>query len=556
MLRLSAFLFLLPLFLFAENRWIEVRSGPLDVLCDSGDRPARAVTNQLEQIRWALGTALGNQNLKTVWPVRILTIENGPAQPPALVRNNYIASIAAGAPVPREWLRAYIALLVESNAGRMSEKIESGLEDFYSLAQVAGTKITLGEPPPAGERTLDWARISLLQIDPNYSGRLRVLLYNLQQGADSAPAFRNAFGKTEPEIDAIARANLASNNFPADVIGGRALDPRRDLFVREAPGPLAAIARADLEFARSSGRSAYENLLTSAPAEAHEGLALIYLREGKTAEAQRELAAAIEAGTQSARAYCEQAKLDPDKTKTIPLLEKAVALNPNWAAPHAFFASRIVNPDKKLQELSSAAKLEPRNAANWRALAGEYVKQHKYPDALKAWAAAERAAASDAERAAIREESRDLGARRLEFEQADRQRAEQEKQRALQQVKDASMAEIHAAEERANQGQPAPPPNRKIVQWQNGPEPTAKVRGRLVRVECLRGATRLTVESADGKLTRLAIHDTGHVTVNDVNELALGCAAPATPRQVTIGYVPKSDAKLGTAGEAATIDFA
>lgn len=546
---------LLPLLLPGAERWIEIHSGPLQVLGNAGDQPAREVTNELEQVRWALGSALGNQDLKTVWPVRVLVLRNGSATPVSLARNTYIASEGANAPISPEWLRAYVKLLIESNSGRMPADIESGLESFYSLAQIAGTRITLGQPPPLAERTLDWARVALLQTDADYSGRMRVLLYNLQRGADAAPAFRNAFGKTEQQIDESARANMAANRFSTTIIGGRPLDPRRDLFVREAAAPVRDIALADLKFVQGNGHSAYDGLAATLPAESHEGLALVLLGEGKTAEAQHELNAAIDAGTQSARVYYELARIEPDKTKAVPLLEKAIALNPSWAEPHALFASRIVNPDKKLQELNAAAKLDPRNAANWRALAAEDVKQNKFADAAKAYDAADHAANSADERAAIREESRDIQGRRLEFEQAERERTEQEKQRALQQVKDAAMAQIRAAEQRANQGQAPPPPDRKVVQWEDLPVASGRVHGRIVRVDCLRAATRIAVESEDKKLTFLSIRDASRVAVSGASELGF-CKAPVAPREVVIEYFPKSDAKLGTAGEVASIEFA
>jgi len=105
---------------------------------------------------------------------------------------------------------------------------ESGLEDFYSTAQASGTKVTLGQPPPPAQRNLDWARITSSSVDPAYSGKLRVVLYNLQQGADPEPAFRNAIGKTPADLDRQVQAYLAAGNFQTIAIGGRALDPRSD----------------------------------------------------------------------------------------------------------------------------------------------------------------------------------------------------------------------------------------------------------------------------------------------------------------------------------------
>ncbi len=50
-------------------------------------------------------------------------------------------------------------------------------------------------------------------------------------------------------------------------------------------------------------------------------------------------------------ARAEDRWIEPEKTKAIAALEKAIALNPNWAEPHALFAALVLNPAKKLQEL-------------------------------------------------------------------------------------------------------------------------------------------------------------------------------------------------------------
>ncbi len=548
-------LLLISVFARAEDRWIELRSGPFQVLSNAGDRSGREILNELEQLRYLLGTALGNPGLKTTWPVRILALKSGRATPLALSRNTYTGSVAANAPLPRDWLRQCLEMLIQANAGRMPAGIEAGLADFYSTAEASGPEVTLGRPLPAAGRTLDWARIHLLEIDPNYSGKLRVLLYNLQHGADPEAAFRNAFGKTPAEIDRLAAAYFAAGAFPTAIVSGRPIDPRRDLFVRPAEPPLPQIALADLEFVQGDGRAAYEALLKTAPAEAQEGLGFVALREGRTADARREFTSSFDGGSQSARVSFEYARLEPEKIKAIAALEKAIALNPNWAEPHALFAALVLNPAKKLQELEAAARLDPRNASRWRALAEADMAQNKHPEAAKAWTAAEKAAASDAERDEIRAADQDFTDRRLEFEAAERKRAEEERQRNLQRIKDAALAEIHAAEERANRGQPAPPPGRKLEAWWDGPAPSGKLQGRLVQVDCLGGVTRLVIESPGRKLTRLTIHDPGKVVVVSGGKLSLGCGVARSPREVAIEYFPNSDAKLGAAGEVATIDY-
>ena len=103
----------------AEDRWIEIRSGPFDVLSDAGDRPAREALNQLEQVRYLVGTALGKLDLTTVWPVRVVVRKAGPPVPLTWTRDSYTGALTAGAPIPRAWLRECIRLLIESNARRM-----------------------------------------------------------------------------------------------------------------------------------------------------------------------------------------------------------------------------------------------------------------------------------------------------------------------------------------------------------------------------------------------------------------------------------------------------
>lgn len=540
-------LLLLPLAAFADDRWLDIRSGPFQVLTNAGDRPGREVLNQLEQVRDTVGTALGKPDLTTLWPIRILVLKSGQPAPLTLTRDTYTGALVANSPTPRELLRECVRILIDSNARRMPPGIESGMADFYSTAQVNGTRITLGQPPPPAQRTLDWARMHLIGVDPAYFGKLRVLLYNLQHGADPEPAFRNAFSKTPAEIDKQAAAYLAAGNFQTVTIGGRPLDPRSDFTPQPAPPPLPQIALADLK----PTPAAYQALLlAAAPAVAREGLAFLALREHHLEEARKEFAAATQAGSTSARCWLEFARLTRDKAR--PALEKAAALNPAWAEPHVLLAAIESNPSKKLQELKTAAQLEPRNAARWRALAEFNLAHNRYPEAAKAWTAAEAASVDDAERARIHEARLSIEQQRLDFEAAERKRQEAERQRDLQRVKDAAMAEIRAAEARANRGQPPPPPDRKIVNMFDGPAPSGKTRGRLTRIDCIGRLMRLVIEADDGSSTRLLIRDLSKVIV--MGDVALTCGPQKTIRTVTVEYFPKPDPKLTTTGEVATID--
>jgi len=537
-------LLLVPLTAAAADRWIEVRSGPFHIVTDAGDRPARETLNQLEQVRYLLGQALGIDDLKTLWPVRIVIGKSVASAVAAWTRDTYTGAVPAGSPMPPASLREVVRILIESNTGRMPAGIESGIEEFFSTAQAVGTRVTLGAPPDAGRRTTDWARIDLLETNPEYAGRLHVLLYNLQHGGDLIPAMRNAFGKSPAEIDKQAAAMLAMSNFPTVTLGARALDPKRDFAVETIQGPLASVALADLS-------GAYQPLLQAAPAEAHEGLGLQALREKRTADALRELQGAVETGSTSARAWLEHARLLQDPVKAKVELEKATTLNPNWAEPYAALAALETDPAHKLQSLKSAASLDPRNAARWIEVAELYQKHDMYPQAAKAWAAAEDNSVDDAARESIGEIRHNMEQQRLDYEAAERKRAEDEKQRDIDRVKAEAMARIHAAEQSADRANPDAIPGKVENVGDAAP---ARVEGSLVRIDCLGRVMRLAVRKEGQKDTRLLIRDPKSVVVTG-GDLVLKCGPLNPPRAVAIDYQPKSSASLGAAGEVVAVTY-
>jgi hypothetical protein len=132
-------------------------------------------------------------------------------------------------------------------------------------------------------------------------------------------------------------------------------------------------------------------------------------------------------------------------------LELAAKANPRWAEPHFKMAALENDPAAKIGHLKMAASLDPRNAGYWQTLALQQSDVRLYADAEKSWTAAERAAVNPAERARIHQAKLDLEDRRAAFEIAERKRALEEEAQELQRIKNASAAEVHAAEQAANQ---------------------------------------------------------------------------------------------------------
>jgi hypothetical protein len=213
-------------------------------------------------------------------------------------------------------------------------------------------------------------------------------------------------------------------------------------------------------------------------------------------------------------------------------------------------AQRDTDPRLRLAHWKAAAERNPRNPSYWQALAECYLADHDYAGAAKAWTQGEQAATDPAVRERMRQERLSIEQQRLDYEAAEKQRQAAEDARELERLKQQARAEVHALETKYNNG--APTTNPQAVPWWNGPQPDHKLNGTLKQVDCLGKQARLAVEGADGKTVRLLVPDATAVFISG-GQGTLGCGAQK--RRVSIGYFSKANARLGTAGEVATIEF-
>ncbi|MBI1790695.1 MAG: hypothetical protein HYR60_24460 [Acidobacteria bacterium] len=502
---------------WADSRWVEFRSDGFQLFTNASSRQARDTLVTLEQFRHALSKTLARPEIKTGGAQVLLFRTAAEARPHATGsaiqpgRERVTLVLAADTPLGPRFFREYASWLIESNTDRMPPSIERGLLALFSTLEVKATRITLGHPPPAPDRDQDWARVHMFAVDADYYGKLPVMLNNLQKGIEEEPAYRNAFGKTRPEVDRRAAQYLAAGGFLTVPVSGRPIDPERDYPERSVEPDFLQKTLAGLARERALAAE-YESLLASA---------------------QRE----------------------PDGGQAIAALKKAAELQPKRAAPRLLLARRELDMPKRIELLKSAVSLDRRDAAAWQALAEAYQTAHQYADAAKAWLAAEQAATSDAQRAQLRTARLDIERQRLDFEEAERRRIAEEKERELRKLKEAAVAELRALEARVNKDQPPASPGEKPVPWWDGPNPEGKLRGLLKQVDCLGRQARLLIESEDGKVTtRLLIRDPGKIAIMGAQEQTLGCGKQK-PRRIVVEYFPKPDSKLATAGDVATIEF-
>jgi hypothetical protein len=218
-------------------------------------------------------------------------------------------------------------------------------------------------------------------------------------------------------------------------------------------------------------------------------------------------------------------------------------------------AEKESNLGRKLQMLKTATTLEPRNLSYWRALAVFATEQKQFTEAGKAWTGAERAAATEAERAEVRNIRREMEEQRAAHDEAEKRRIADEKARELQKLKDEALNAVRMAEQRANEKLTPLEPGRKVEEWFDGPKPGGRIRGKLQRVDCIGGRAKLVILGDDGKTVQLLIRAPDDIVVQGEQTMNLTCGPLKTPRGVVVEYHPKPDKKLGTAGEAATVEF-
>ncbi len=508
---------------FAADRWIEYRSGPLHVFSDAGDRQARERLTEMEQLRYVLGGMLGKvgmgvspkNDLDPIWPIDLILFANAKAYGPHALPKPLIdggsatlGAWTADAPLPRDLLRALTLLLVGDNAGRMPETIETALCDLFSTIDVKGTKVLLGAPLPAGElppdRMRTWAKVQLLATNPDYSGKFRVYLNNLQQGGDEDLATRNAFGLTPAKLNELVDAYLRAGKFAPAPVTGEALNPNHDFIEK----PVAASLMDPLLAELGKGGKDF-------PPESPRGMLA---------------------------------------TGTHPALEMATKANPRWAEPHFQLAQIETNLADKIRELKTATALAPRNVSYWQALAEAQTDNLDFADAEKSWSSAERAAPTEEERARIRQERAAVNDSRAAFDASEKRRREDEKARELQRAKDNAAAEVHAAEKAANARLGGSKPAQAPVDWWQEPA-GEKVAGALSRVDCLNGPMRLTIQIEGGGTIKLMIRDPKRLTVPIDGKADLSCGVQRPTRNIKVIFAVKADAKLDTVGDVLMVDL-
>lgn len=531
----------------AEPRWIKARLGPFEAISDDGRRPATQALNQFAQFSFALGTAMGQPDLRLDPALRIIVFRDAKelaAQCPAggtatgihEGRERLMVCTTPEGPLPPATMRELARLLLEANFSRMPAPIETAIETFFSTLQVNAVHVTWGTPPPAAERTREWALLHRILTQTELSGRARIYLHNLAAGMDRAGAAKNAFGEDGAQFEAETDQYFSRGVFGTAAAPNRPLNPDRDFNTTALTSDEGELMRADLLTPASVAM--YQGLLKAGKqvAESNEGLALLSLRNGNRRNAGLYIDAARNAGSKNFVALTKFAADEPDTEKAIAILREALTVDPKYAPAHWAYGEKLSDPARRATEWKQATELAPRRY-DWLAKYADLcLGLQQYAEAGRAWSAAAQAAPTEALRDEYLSARGKIDTQRFEAEEAERRRIAAGKAREIEQLKAEARAELARVEARANANPLSPEEKAHLVDYDDTSDAPV-LTGTLTRVDCT-GSTklRLTVKDAQGKLQILDVPDTRDFEIKRGETLA--CGAQAKPPRVKVSYLP------------------
>lgn len=555
--RLLIFALAVPVLLPAA--WMEIKTGPIVVLCETSKDEARAAANTIDQFRWTVGEFLGRLEPQLHWPLTIVVAKPGSLQGPSwgFGRDGWIAYWPAGGKPAPEFFRRYAGQLIEDNlAGRMPDGYEEALATFVSTIEVNQSRLTLASPPPPAERTETWAFLHMMGTREETATRLRVLLSNLANGAELDIAWRNAYPERARPGAAEIKSYFAEGNFPSLSKLGRPVNlelkyqpiPALPSRIRVLSGDLM-LAAGDSSAASKAYRAALNERATPA---VQEGYGLALLGEKAAEEARRQFEAATAKEGAGPRAFIELARLVHDAEKSRPLLDAAARLNPKAIQIWELAAALEPGPTRRAFFLKKAVEVAPRRASLWQQLAMAQLALKQFPDSERSYRQALRAAANEEERARYESQREQFMQMRVDAEAAERKRARDEERAEIDRLKQEAEERIRAAEAKANAAAGQLKSGGKVEQWWDGPA-TTTLTGTLDYVSCQGARARISAKDEAGKTVQLLIPDAGKVMLLPMGEARLRCGPQRPPRRVKIEYVSKPGS--GAAGEVTLIEF-
>jgi tetratricopeptide (TPR) repeat protein len=346
--------------------WTEVRTPHFVVASDGGERTARRVADQFEQVRRVLQATMPNAHLDTGIPIEILAAKDGKSfatlfpeypydkrhdqreQPTGLfvsgAEKNHIAlrTNASGPVAYEDIYRDYARLALKLSYHSLPPWLEEGYANVYGSMVLTDKGARIGRPEPEDLSAL-WESPLLpldlvLHVDrasPYYNSGGRTTVYSaeshalvhylltegsgvksleryiaqVESGADALQAARQVFGNLNELQRKLEAYIKQSTSAPAEIPAGGGTETVSGARTLTAPEAEARIA--DLDLSRGRREDAQTKLedalkLDPALASAEESFGFLLLQEGQLEEAEKRFMRAAELDPKRPLAYYGQ----------------------------------------------------------------------------------------------------------------------------------------------------------------------------------------------------------------------------------------------------------
>jgi tetratricopeptide (TPR) repeat protein len=582
----------------AADQWTYGASEHFEVFTTANASRAREALRHFEGVHAFLASFILNRPLPTPTRTRLIIFSNerqfAPYRPsesaeafylPGLDRD-YIVMSRFDPTATQIVVHEYVHLILKHTGGRYPIWLNEGLAEFFSTMMPESGRMMIGgvplgryqallggtlmpvarmldvnhDSPEYNSRThsglfyaQSWALTHMIFAEDTYKPKSDAFIGLIANGASSAAAFLQVYGKTPEVVERDLRNYLSTtmrvfrpayegppaptayetravSSFDADLVTA-------NLLANTVRGEAAARE----SFARLEQQKADDLAML-------ESRAYFELRHGQRETAVRYFERAVEKGSQNLAVFRDYIALNPAAAETV--VPKALALAPDDVDIGIESASLLVRQRKYADALALLTRMKdrsrPQNFRAYQLLANIHLQMNQPEEAR-------RAAAKLVELADGRRESAFAAELQATVERYAAERAALDarvRAAAAAAEVDARIAAVQAGEAEAKAAA-APPPSTPIL---TPAETIVTASGRIRNVTSCTSRPVMEVVT-NGRTVRLSLDDPRKVSVRgrSTSTLDLTCGLQDTP--ITIGYVAAVDKQRNTSGSVRVLDY-
>jgi len=574
----------------ANVSWLKLKSENFEVYTTAGQANGQTALVQFEKVRSYFQQTMTRPPKENI-PVRIVLFQSqkefapySPSEAAAAFyqpgRDADFIVMTAGGP-PTIAIHEYVHLLIQRSGAKIPVWLNEGLADLYSSMRPLGKQVIVGAPPAYRMQLLrntkwvpldqvlrvdhdsahyndkekagiyyaeSWVLTHMLMMTPEYLPKVEDLLTRLASGEASVEALEKTYGMPIGKLQAALESYVRRGD-----LMGMVADVKISASAEKPAISPASVFEAEMLLAdilsngakrQGQAKAALEKLALANPAEPGPPEALGYLawRENKRDEAKVHFEKAFSLGSKNTKMLLDLARFqrsaaDDDFTATISRLTELV---PNHTEAWMLLGGERYNKQLFAQALAALLQIKsvtPEQAMPYfRMISHSHFQMNQKEEAVKA-----------------AEKLRALASTPADIDDAERLMRYVRQDASVQSV--APLMEAPVGDDRPRTVRR---PEDAVVQTIAPRQPnTLTAAGKFVEFNCdnqilkvglLAGTQRLMFHIEDPQ--KMFVRNKGDATVT----IELNCGAQKE-EALTVEYVPRVDAKLGTIGVVRVLEF-